>query len=75
MISGFSLLHILFAIIGLGFLVFIHELGHYIVARRRGMKVEAFSIGFGNSTVKIENTFPNFSAMLLILARKLSNRF
>ena len=25
----------------------IHELGHYIVARRNGMKVEVFSIGFG----------------------------
>ena len=27
--------------------MFIHELGHYIVARRNGMKVEVFSIGFG----------------------------
>jgi regulator of sigma E protease len=41
------ILHILFAIIGLGFLVFIHELGHYLVAIRRGMRVEVFSIGFG----------------------------
>ncbi len=45
----FSFFHILFAILGLGFLVFIHELGHYIVARRKGMKVEAFSIGFGKA--------------------------
>lgn len=28
-------------------LVFIHELGHYWVARRNGVHVEAFSIGFG----------------------------
>ena len=42
-----NLFYILFAIIGLGFLVFIHELGHYIVARRAGMKVEVFAIGFG----------------------------
>lgn len=35
------------AILGLGFLVFIHELGHYFIARRRGMRVEAFAIGFG----------------------------
>ena len=33
--------------LGLSFLVFIHELGHYWVARRRGMRVEAFAIGFG----------------------------
>jgi len=28
-------------------LVFFHELGHYWVARRNGVKVEVFSIGFG----------------------------
>lgn len=39
--------YILLAILGLGFLVFIHELGHYFVARRKGMRVEAFAIGFG----------------------------
>jgi regulator of sigma E protease len=27
--------------------VFVHELGHFLVARWRGMKVEAFAIGFG----------------------------
>jgi len=28
-------------------LVFVHELGHYLVARWNGVKVETFSIGFG----------------------------
>ena len=28
-------------------LVFIHELGHYAIARRNGVRVEVFSIGFG----------------------------
>ncbi len=28
-------------------LVFVHELGHYVVARKNGVKVEVFSIGFG----------------------------
>jgi regulator of sigma E protease len=27
--------------------IFIHELGHFLAARRRGVKVERFSIGFG----------------------------
>jgi len=31
----------------LGILVFVHELGHFIVARLCGVKVEEFSIGFG----------------------------
>jgi regulator of sigma E protease len=42
-----SIFYALLAILGLGFLVFIHELGHYWVARKVGMRVEAFSIGFG----------------------------
>ncbi len=43
----FSLLYVILAAFGLGFLIFIHELGHYWMARREGMTVEAFSIGFG----------------------------
>lgn len=30
----------------LGFLVFIHELGHFLVAKRNGVKVEEFAFGF-----------------------------
>jgi regulator of sigma E protease len=29
-------------------LVFVHELGHYLIARRCGVRVEVFSIGFGS---------------------------
>ncbi len=34
-------------IIILTILVFVHELGHYLIARKNGVKVEVFSIGFG----------------------------
>ena len=34
-------------IVLLGILVFVHEFGHFIVARLTGVQVEAFSIGFG----------------------------
>ena len=50
-----NILYLLLAILGLGFLVFIHELGHYIVARRVGMTVEAFSIGFGKAIYSWES--------------------
>ena len=40
-------LYAFLAIIGLGLLVFIHELGHYFVALKVGMRIEVFSIGFG----------------------------
>jgi len=42
-----SALYVILAILGLSFLIFIHELGHYWMARRVGMRVETFSIGFG----------------------------
>ncbi len=38
---------ILQTILGIGFLIFIHELGHYICARLAGIRVEVFSLGFG----------------------------
>ncbi|MFN4174342.1 MAG: site-2 protease family protein, partial [Parachlamydiaceae bacterium] len=41
------MLSLILAILGLSFLIFIHELGHYLMARREGMRVEIFSIGFG----------------------------
>lgn len=39
-------------VVVLGVLVFIHELGHYLAARWRGVKVETFSIGFGPPLLK-----------------------
>ncbi len=47
-----SFLFVVLAALGLGFLVFIHELGHYFMARRVGITVEAFSIGFGRAIKK-----------------------
>ena len=29
-------------------LVFVHEMGHYLVARKNGVKVEVFAVGFGS---------------------------
>lgn len=43
---------ILLGILGLGILVFIHELGHYLMAKWMKMEVEVFSIGFGRAIVK-----------------------
>jgi len=36
----------------LGVLVFVHELGHYLAARWRGVHVDTFSIGFGTPIVR-----------------------
>ena len=35
----------------IGILVFIHEMGHFLVAKWRGVRVERFSLGFGKKLV------------------------
>lgn len=44
-----NFLYIVLAALGLGFLIFIHELAHYWMALRVGMRVEVFSIGLGKA--------------------------
>ncbi len=36
----------------LSFLIFFHELGHFLVAKFFGVKIEVFSIGFGKKIIK-----------------------
>ena len=45
---------VVLAIVSLGFLIFIHELGHFYAAKRCGIKVNTFSIGFGPKIVGIQ---------------------
>src|SRR3954469_14638282 len=35
------------AALGFGFVIFIHELGHFLFAKWAGVRVDRFSIGFG----------------------------
>lgn len=49
-----SFLYILLALLGIGLLIFIHELGHYYMARKVGIKVEAFAIGLGKPILEWE---------------------
>jgi regulator of sigma E protease len=42
------------AIAFLGFVIFIHELGHFLMARWQGMRVETFSLGFGPALVQLK---------------------
>ncbi|MBS4407629.1 site-2 protease family protein, partial [Campylobacter vulpis] len=36
-------------IFAISFLIFFHELGHFLAAKSLGIRVEIFSIGFGKS--------------------------
>lgn len=42
-----SFTYVIAFIILLGILIFVHELGHFLVARWNGVRVEVFSLGFG----------------------------
>jgi regulator of sigma E protease len=41
------LISLIAVVVILGFMILIHEFGHYAVAKRLGVRVEVFSIGFG----------------------------
>ena len=51
--SIFMLLYFVVTVLILfGITIFIHELGHFLVARKLGMQADVFSIGFGPAMVK-----------------------
>ena len=45
---------VLYFLFVLGVLVFIHELGHFLAARRVGIRVLTFSLGFGPKLIKMQ---------------------
>lgn len=53
------------AIIPLGFLIFIHELGHFYAAKRCGIKVNTFSLGFGPKLIGIQRGETEYKISLL----------
>ena len=53
------------AIIPLGFLIFIHELGHFYAAKRCGIKVNTFSLGFGPRLVGFQRGETEYKISLL----------
>ncbi|MDP6546081.1 MAG: site-2 protease family protein [Phycisphaerae bacterium] len=58
---------ILLFIFGLGTVVFVHELGHFLVAKAVGIKVERFAIGFGPRVCGYRGKETDYSLMLLPL--------
>ncbi|HHY38949.1 MAG TPA: RIP metalloprotease RseP [Clostridia bacterium] len=60
-----NVLQVVLAVIVLGILILAHELGHFIVAKRVGIKVEEFSIGFGPKIVSLREGETLYSIRLL----------
>jgi len=59
-----SIVNIVLGLLGLGLVVFFHELGHFIMARLAGVEVEEFSLGWGPKLAgfKYGNTIYRISA-------------
>ncbi len=48
------ILNIIIGLIGLGIVIIVHEAGHFIVAKLSGIRVEAFSVGWGKKLIGIQ---------------------
>ncbi|WII72720.1 RIP metalloprotease RseP [Bdellovibrio sp. 22V] len=51
----------------LGILIFVHELGHFLVARWCGVRVEVFSLGFGKKILKYKKGDTTYALSLIPL--------
>ncbi len=54
-------------VILLGVLIFVHELGHFLVARWCGVRVEVFSLGFGKKIFQYKKGDTNYCVSLIPL--------
>ena len=62
-----SIFYIVLALLALGFSIFIHELGHFIAAKKRGLVADRFSIGFGPRLIGWNHNGTDFRISLLPL--------
>jgi regulator of sigma E protease len=51
----------------LGLLIFVHELGHFLVAKLFGVRVEVFSLGFGRKIFKYRRGHTDYCVSLIPL--------
>lgn len=58
---------IIYAIIVLGILIFVHEFGHFIVAKLSGVKVLEFALGFGPKIIGFSKDETDYSLRIVPL--------
>lgn len=63
--SGFSA--VISFVLLLGILIFVHELGHYLIARACGVRVEVFSLGFGKKIFQRKRGDTNYCISIVPL--------
>lgn len=72
MTTLFSILGALYSnivpfVVLLGILIFVHELGHFLVARMCGVRVEVFSLGFGKKLLSYKRGDTTYCVSLIPL--------
>ena len=64
---GEYVLPILLLVLGLSMVIFVHELGHFLVAKLVGIKVERFALGFGKRVFGIQRGETDYCINLIPL--------
>ena len=59
--------NVLAAVVAFGAMIFVHELGHFLIARRAGVRIHAFALGFGPQVVGWKRGETTYSLNLLPL--------
>jgi len=75
--SLFTFWNVLLMVLGFGFIVFVHEAGHFLAARWAGIRVHAFAIGFGQALVSYRkgvgvqkgSSEPRYNRLLHVVAQ------
>ncbi len=62
-----SVSSVIYGIIALSFLILVHEFGHFLVARLAGVKVLAFSLGFGKKLIRFTRGETEYALSLVPL--------
>lgn len=60
-----NIIHFIYIILAFGLVIFIHEFGHFLVARRVGIFIEKFSLGFGPALLKVKKDSTEFILSLI----------
>lgn len=58
-------MYIIYAILAFSLLIIVHELGHFIMAKINGVKVEEFSIGMGPKIISVSKNETKYSLGIL----------
>lgn len=67
LIDVVPLLHVFKVVFGIGFIIFVHELGHFLAAKKVGIRVETFSLGFGPRVIGFRSGGTDYRVSILPL--------